>query len=490
MKEVSFFKKDTDAIGTNRGFLYQYMYAVYEWLKVFNKGLEDEIYCENEEDLKRVLIDTSGIQFQQFKCYSSSFSMNSKEVKKTIFNFFCLYIKYKAQKPEFVFCTNTGIKKEDTLLASWNRFQDTIPPNILDELKKVIEENINEELKLTVESEENKLNKEKTKLEKKTFKNKVKEEKRIAEIENIEIEIERNGNYLVEMCKHLSKELVPFIKSIRFSFSDQTPEDSLKNIEQNCIVEIRNIKENVHSENLFFARLVTEVMKRSSMDSISDRKIDKLLLSTILTESKDEIEKNVNNEVLEKIEEGFKGVNVKLDLLNDKIDNLSAKGSPTNGSPIHFPKYSKEKIDNQIENESNTDSTKKYQSNLEVKIEQINWTDQELKKSMLEDATELRCRYALYLEELQLGGRNLEYDALKSLEGEVKTKCINAVEKLGIVGENQSNLYWVTFKDNLIELLKNFNTLWSFNIQESIIIAQMYHIAAECHLRWKIAKKN
>ncbi|MFZ3591892.1 hypothetical protein ACOI1C_22465, partial [Bacillus sp. DJP31] len=52
--ELALFKKNTDATGTNRGFLYQYLKTLNTWIKNFIANNKVEIYCETEDDIKEL----------------------------------------------------------------------------------------------------------------------------------------------------------------------------------------------------------------------------------------------------------------------------------------------------------------------------------------------------------------------------------------------------------------------------------------------------
>jgi hypothetical protein len=44
LSELIIFKKDTDAVGTNRGFVYQYLKTLIQWLSNFTSGSDSVIY--------------------------------------------------------------------------------------------------------------------------------------------------------------------------------------------------------------------------------------------------------------------------------------------------------------------------------------------------------------------------------------------------------------------------------------------------------------
>ena len=82
------FKKDTDAISTNGGFLYQYLKTLNLWLdKYLSNDRETEIFCETKDDIFELNEKNKTVKFTQVKSYAEGFSHKSIEIKKTLFNF-------------------------------------------------------------------------------------------------------------------------------------------------------------------------------------------------------------------------------------------------------------------------------------------------------------------------------------------------------------------------------------------------------------------
>jgi len=52
-KEFYIFKQNTDAIGANSGFYYQYLKTVKLWIDNFIANENNEIYCESKLPLKK-----------------------------------------------------------------------------------------------------------------------------------------------------------------------------------------------------------------------------------------------------------------------------------------------------------------------------------------------------------------------------------------------------------------------------------------------------
>lgn len=133
------FSKNTDATASLRGYHYQVLKTIETWVDNFNEGIDDEIYCDFEEDIfqKNQLSKTA--KFRQIKLYSSNFSFASEEIQKCLAHFFMLHVKtnYSSLDKEFVFEANTSIAQkkgtnDSDLLKEWNEKQDNPDEEFLD----------------------------------------------------------------------------------------------------------------------------------------------------------------------------------------------------------------------------------------------------------------------------------------------------------------------------------------------------------------------
>ena len=95
MKKIEFhiFKKNTDAVATNRGFYFQYLKTLMLWVDNFLNEVDNEIYCEKEEDILEVDKQLKSYNFYQLKCYAEGFSLNSPEIKDSLLNFYHIFLK-------------------------------------------------------------------------------------------------------------------------------------------------------------------------------------------------------------------------------------------------------------------------------------------------------------------------------------------------------------------------------------------------------------
>lgn len=158
LSKLSIFSKDTDASEVVKGYEYQKLRTLENWLcKKLNK-IDEVIYCEYEDDIFQRDIAAGSSKFTQIKLYGSKyFSFKSEEITKAIANFFMLFVKgeYSFDKVQFVFETNTSIAgkyghNDAELLKEWFDNQDNIDAELLqkcsEKVKSIITDYIKEEL--------------------------------------------------------------------------------------------------------------------------------------------------------------------------------------------------------------------------------------------------------------------------------------------------------------------------------------------------------
>jgi hypothetical protein len=150
LSKLSIFSKNTDANETLKGYEYQKLRTLENWLHNKVNHADEIIYCEYEDDIFQRDIVAGTSKFTQLKLYGSkAFSFKSEEILKAIANFFMLFVKgeYSFDSVQFVFETNTSIaekyKDNDApLLQSWFDNQDRLAGTLLDQcavkLKSVI----------------------------------------------------------------------------------------------------------------------------------------------------------------------------------------------------------------------------------------------------------------------------------------------------------------------------------------------------------------
>lgn len=166
ISKLYLFAKDTDAPEVSKGFKFQELKTLEVWL--YNKvhGIEENIYCDFEEDIfQRDLKEYKSI-FRQLKLYSSkNFSFSSVEIKKSLAHFFMLFVKgeYLNDETLFIFETNTSIAAKNgdndaELLNEWAENQENISDDLkarcYARIKAIIDDYIFEQYELLVKKGE------------------------------------------------------------------------------------------------------------------------------------------------------------------------------------------------------------------------------------------------------------------------------------------------------------------------------------------------
>lgn len=144
------FAKETDASDVIKGFKYQELKTLEIWLNNKVLGIDENIYCDFEEDIFQRDLKSYKSKFKQLKLYSSkNFSFSSEEITKTLAHFFMLFVKgeYLFDDILFIFETNTSIassrgENDADLLEEWVSNQDDLSSDLLskciDKLKAII----------------------------------------------------------------------------------------------------------------------------------------------------------------------------------------------------------------------------------------------------------------------------------------------------------------------------------------------------------------
>lgn len=489
-KELIIFKKNTDAPGTNRGFVYQYLKTLIQWLNNYQSGEDNLLYCEVEDDMKQINRAKSSIQWTQVKCYSSVFNLGHPDIIKSLYNFFALFISYKSYETSFTFETNSKVSSKDVLLNEWivkqtlMDFDRVLLAKLVVEFQKMLKETSFEAKCSIMKSVADKINTLETK---KSSATKNKNKQAINDLKNELQNIEELGKEL-ELNISDIETVSEFINAIKWKFDDVTSDDSIEKLKGEAIQLLKQISPRQISTELYFNRLISEIFFKSIEVEIKDRCLDNDLLTEILSETEAQIKENTDQVIMNKfngIEEmmelGFSGVNVKLDKLVNNIDFINELAATNAYVPlINLPIIEKEEVGKILEAES------EKQSKLEMKIRMIKISDPEQQEHLISIATELRCRYLLFLQKLKLENLYTQYDALKSLEGKVKRYCTDSVIDND---EDETEMFnprkfWKTFREELLLMLKDLKIRNKVDIDEDVVFAQMYQMAAECHLRW------
>jgi hypothetical protein len=241
--------------------------------------------------------------------------------------------------------------------------------------------------------------------------------------------------------------------------------------------------------NIYFCRLLTEVSKKATNDKKEGRMLNNKLLKKILNETDDEINERISMKLMEKWEESLKtgidGLHSHLEKVEQKIDHLTTINTPgtflEEYAFVELPHKEEKEIQGFLHREQND-----HQSKLELKIHNMEKVEFDVKISFLEMGTEYRCRYLIYLEELQLNSTKA-YQAIKSLESKVQKMCTRHTMELSKVSNIDSNEVYMELEDKLEMLLEEFNFELVRNgikVDSDIVTGQMFHMAAKCSLRW------
>lgn len=296
------FSRNTDANSTFRGFHYQAIKTVEEWISLYLSGNNFNIYCETEDDIK--IEKAQNIIFQQIKCYSKQrLSLSSVEIKKSILNFFILFHKYRNKNTEFIFISSGNHVKKNNLFKEWinnlkTQNYDFQPITLLikDTMSEYLARKRKKELTIIDNS---KANQTKKKLDK----------------------AQKNAEYDELESKINDKSFEDFIKSIKWEFKQNS--DSEKEV-LNTLKELKNgilkIKEFQNIPELATARLLTEVYNKSSANEIEERKLNTHLLNNIIKESNYELNKYSKEYYKNIMEKRFDKIEKRLEDIKDTVD--------------------------------------------------------------------------------------------------------------------------------------------------------------------------
>lgn len=466
--EVYLFEKNTDAVGTNRGFLYQYLVTLKDWVINYITKNRQDIYCEYEDDIKEVTSHAEKIVFKQIKNYDSPFNVNSEEIEKSLYNFFMLHLKYKNKfKTEFVFFTNSYISRNDNILNKWIKKEDVNSIKI--EVIKILLKKLEIDKKAKIKALDNRISKYK---ENPDINN-----DKISKANEKKIEIEKEANLLINSI-NLDDNITNFVQCVFFDFKNEKCDDSIQSIKSDILEQLDTIDECKKSNNIYFSRFLTEINEKSSISNKDDRKLTIDLFQEILQETYEDILNNTDNAFIELLVNNFENMNIKLDVVSNKIDELSenVKGKIITKNKMSLPSYSKQQIEDMLKADDNS-------SHLEDKIKKIGMNEEDT-NYLIELAEKNRCRYLLYKDELKKNNLIEELDILQSLEDTLRCICFKKVQEYTYKPNFDSRKFWYALMDELRKVTTENELFLEYKFQDDIIYGQMYEIAAQCPLRW------
>lgn len=143
LHKLYIFAKNRDAIAAQKGYTFQQLKTLEDWIENRIVGGDEEIYCDYEDDILSRDIAQGRTKFKQIKLYSTDFSFSSEGLKTAIAHFFSMYVKgeYSFDQTEFFFETNASIADKTVrdndadLLREWFQNQDNIGPELLDRIR-------------------------------------------------------------------------------------------------------------------------------------------------------------------------------------------------------------------------------------------------------------------------------------------------------------------------------------------------------------------
>lgn len=472
---VYLFEKNTDAVGTNRGLLYQYLITLKDWIDNYILKNDQDIFCEFEDDIKEINTLANEVAFKQIKNYNSPFNINSEEIEKSLYNFYMLYLKYiKKFKIEFYFITNSHISKQDTILTKWiERTDITLVKN---EVINILSNKVTLEKSNKINALANRIKKYSEDFKKNTGK--------IDQANKKKKEFEKSASLLINEIKN-DESITRFIECVFFEFKIQECNYSVQALKDEILINLGKIDNCKGMVNVYFSRFLSEVNQKSCISNTSERMLTRDLFEQILEETIDEIGKNTKDEFIEIVTSGFENINNKIDKVNDGINNKLDRvndsisklvGNRKIKNKISLPIYSDDELKDFIEIDVNS-------SHLEEKIKKIGMDDEDT-GYLIDLAQNTRCRYLLYKEELKKNNLNEEISALQALEGILRRICFEKVQEYTYKLDFNSRQFWYELIDELKKTTVENELFLEYKFQDDIISGQMYEIAAQCPLRW------
>ncbi len=312
-KILKIFDTNTEAIATNRGFYYQYLSVLKKWIENYINEEDIETFTEVDNDIKEV---GENLIFTQIKCYTSSFSLNSPEIKKAIFDFFILYLKYRTVNDKITFCfsTNSSIATREKLLSKWVNDLELNERELLSicskKIKEILINGINRRKNKKLQNNITKINKNEIKEISETFK------------------------------KYIKKtDIQSFVKSINWEFNNASPEDSIITIRNKIRILLKHPKFDNKPTSLLFGVLLSEIYKNSQNKDKKDRCLSKQTILKILEHTDEELKGYVDNKFIkllridveilitevEQIKEQIEGQGLDIKSLKNKYSQFSQK---------------------------------------------------------------------------------------------------------------------------------------------------------------------
>lgn len=261
-----------DAVASQKGYSYQQLKTLEDWLENRIRNGNDEIYCEFEDDIFAQDPVEGKSTFTQIKLYSKDFSFSSESVINAIENFFSLYVKgeYSFDKLQFNFETNVSVvgkevKNNDAkLLAEWNENQNDISDELLlrirIRIKKILDDYVNKRLTSMAANGSTKSDAQQAKIV-----------------------------YDSLTDEHFDL----FIKCIRWQFNNEESNEAVEKVIANIkiLIGMVPLPLDMSMTEIYFSLLVSQIFQKSIQDDSKDRKLTNNLLDSVLLNAGEEDDK-------------------------------------------------------------------------------------------------------------------------------------------------------------------------------------------------------
>lgn len=110
-RRIQLINVNRGAAYVNRGFYFQYLTILDQWVFNFISNNDVTVYTEVGNDIKEI---GKKLGFTQVKCFYVKFQLYNKNLRNEILIFFVQYLQEKEENPsvEFHFLTNTSYSKQ------------------------------------------------------------------------------------------------------------------------------------------------------------------------------------------------------------------------------------------------------------------------------------------------------------------------------------------------------------------------------------------
>ncbi|MGC4102297.1 hypothetical protein [Ferruginibacter sp.] len=261
--KLHIFSKNRDAVAAQKGYSFQQLKTLEDWIENRIAGADEEIYCDFEDDIFSRNLSKSEVTFKQIKLYSTDFSFSSEAIKKAIAHFFSLYVKgeYSFDKTTFYFETNASVVGRDVkdndaaLLTEWNENQSNISDDLLKRIRIRVKKILGEYIAERVEE--------------------------LKENVDLKSDLQRAKNIYDNLT---DEDFDAFTKSINWQFDDEETNEAVENIlgRISGLIPKLPLPLDAAKTTIYSSLLVSEVFMRSIQDEPEGRKLTKDLLDAVL----------------------------------------------------------------------------------------------------------------------------------------------------------------------------------------------------------------